>query len=135
MMRAQGVEMYYDRSRRRSSPRRILLLLILVGIGVFLIANQNELRQQVVPPPTPTATRTAKSYVVEAEALAQAGNLKAAADAYIQAVSLEPESVEVLSTLARLMALTDRTVEAVKWAERAAQAAPQSAAAQAALAL
>jgi len=127
--------MYYDRSRRRSSPRRILLLLILVGIGVFLIANQNELRQQVIPPPTPTATRTANSYVVEAESLAQTGDLKAAANAYIQAVSLEPENVEVLTTLARLMALTDRTADAVKWAERAVQAAPQTAAAQATLAL
>ena len=127
--------MIYDRSRRRSSPRRILLLLILVGIGVFLIANQNELRQQVIPPPTPTATRTARSYVVEAESLAQSGNLKAAADAYIQAISLEPDDVEVLVTLARIMALADRTAEAVKWAERAVQAAPQSAAAQSALAL
>src|SRR5512136_713952 len=135
MMRAQGVVMYYDRPRRKSSPRRVLLLLILVGIGVFLIANQNELRQQVIPPPTPTATRTAKSYIVEAESLAQSGNLKAAADVYIQAVSLEPENVEVLMTLARLMALTDRTAEAVKWAERAAQAAPQNAATQAALAM
>ena len=127
--------MYYDRTRRKSSPRRILLLLILVGIGVLLIANQNELRQQVIPAPTPTATRTAKSYVVEAESLAQTGNLSAAADAYIQAVSLEPENVEVLTTLARIMALTDRTADAVKWAERAVQAAPQSAAAQAALAM
>ena len=127
--------MAYDRSRRRSSPRRILLLLILVGIGVFLIANQNELRQQVIPPPTPTATRTAKSYVAEAESLAQTGNLNAAANAYIQAISLEPDDVEVLTTLARITALTDRTAEAVKWAERAVQAAPQSAAAQAALAM
>jgi len=125
--------MYYDRSRRRSSPRRILLLLILVGIGVILIANQNELRQQVLPAPTPTATRTAKSYIVEAESLAQTGNLKAAAKAYIQATSLEPENVEVLTTLARIMALTDRTTEGVKWAERAVQAAPKSAMAQAAL--
>ena len=127
--------MVYDRSRRRSSPRRVVLLLILVGIGVFLIANQNELRQQVIPPPTPTATRTARSYVVEAESLAQTGNLKAAANAYIQAISLDPDNVEVLMTLARITALTDRTAEAVKWAERAAQAAPQSAAAQGALAM
>jgi tetratricopeptide (TPR) repeat protein len=125
--------MYYDRSRRKSSPRRVLLLLILVGLGVFLIANQNALREQVIPAPTPTATRTAKSYIVEAESLAQTGNLKAAANAYIQAASLEPENVDALATLARIMALTDRTAEAVKWAERAAQAAPQSAVAQAAL--
>ena len=127
--------MHYDRSRRRSSPRRILLLLILVAIGVLLIVNQNALREQVIPPPAPTATRTAKSYLVEAESLAQTGNLKAATNAYIQAISLEPENAEVLVTLARLMALTDRTADAVTWAERAVQAAPQSAATQAALAL
>jgi tetratricopeptide (TPR) repeat protein len=110
------------------------VLLILVGIGVFLIINQNEVRQQIIPPPTPTATRTARSYVVEAEALAQTGNLKAAADAYIQAVSLEPTNVDVLIALARLLSLIDRPTEAVTWAERAAQLAPQSAPAQAALA-
>jgi tetratricopeptide (TPR) repeat protein len=127
--------MYYERSRRKSSPRRILLLLILVGIGVFLIANQNALREQVIPAPTPTATRTAKSYIVEAESLAQTGNLKAAANAYVQAAALEPENVNVLATLARITALTDRTADAVKWAERAVQAAPQNAMAQAALSM
>ena len=111
--------MYYERSRRRSSPRRILLLLILVGVGVLLIANQNDLRQQVIPPPTPTATRTANSYVVEAESSAQTGNLKAATQAYIQAIALDPENLNVLVTLARIMALTDSTAEGVKWAERA----------------
>ena len=67
--------MYYERSqRRRSSPRRVLILLILVGIGIFVLINQNGLRQRINPPPTPTATRTARSYVVEAESLAQTGN-------------------------------------------------------------
>jgi tetratricopeptide (TPR) repeat protein len=127
--------MYYERSRRKSSPRRILLLLILVGIGVFLIANQNALREQVIPAPTATATRTANSYIVEAESLAQTGNLKAAAEAYVQAASLEPENLGVLATLARITALTDSTAEAVKWAERAVQVAPQSAPAQAALSM
>ena len=114
--------MYYDRSRRRTSLRRVLILLILVGAGVFLIINQNDVRQSIVPPPTPTATRTARSYVVEAESLAQTGDLKKAANAYIQAVSLEPENVDALVTLSRLLAYTDRTADAVKWAERAVQA-------------
>ncbi len=126
--------MYYDRPRRRSSLRRVLVLLILVAVGIVLLINQNELRQRINPPPAPTATRTARSYVVEAESLAQTGNLKAAADAYIQAVSLEPDNVEALITLSRLLALTDRTEEAVKRADLAMQAAPQSAPAQAALA-
>ena len=127
--------MYYDRSRRKSSLRRILILLILVGVGVFLLINQNDLRQQVNPPPAPTATRTARSYVVEAESLAQTGNLQDAITAYIQATTLEPKNIDVLVTLSRLLAMVDRTAEAVKWAERAVQVAPQSAPAQAALAL
>jgi tetratricopeptide (TPR) repeat protein len=127
--------MYYDHSRRRSSVRRVLILLILVGAGVFLIINQNDVRQRIIPPPTPTATRTARSYIVEAESLAQTGDLKKASNAYIQAVSLEPENVEALITLSRLLAYTDHTADAVQWAERAVQAAPNSAPAQAALAM
>jgi tetratricopeptide (TPR) repeat protein len=127
--------MYYDHSRRRSSLRRVLILLILVGAGLFVIVNQNEVRQQIVPPPTPTATRTARSYVVEAESLAQTGDLKKASSAYIQAVALEPANVEALVMLSRLLAYTDRTADAIQWAERAVQAAPGSAPAQAALAL
>lgn len=127
--------MYYESSRRRrSSPRRVLVLLILTGVGVFLIINQNEVRQRIIPPPTPTATRTARSYVIEAESVAQTGNLKAAADAYIQAIALEPTNGDVLIALARLLTYLDRPAEAVKWAERAVQLAPQSAPAQAALA-
>src|SRR5512136_2643335 len=127
--------MYNDHSRRRSSVRRVLILLILVGSGVFVIVNQNDVRQRIIPPPTPTATRTARSYIVEAESLAQTGDLKKATNAYIQAVSLEPENVEALGTLSRLLAYTDHTSDAVQWAERAVQAAPNSAPAQAALAL
>ena len=127
--------MYYDRSRRKSSPRRVLIWLILMGVGVFLLINQNALRQQVLPPPTATPTRTARSYVVEAESIAQTGNVRDAVTAYIQAATLEPKNIDVLVTLARLLAMVDRTTEAVKWAERAVKAAPQSAPAQAALAL
>ena len=127
--------MYYDRARRRNSPRRVLILLILVGFGVFLLINQNAVRQQVIPPPTPTPTRTARSYVVEGEAIAQTGNLRDAITAYIQAATLESHNITVLVTLSRLLAMVDRTTEAVKWAERAVQAAPQSAPARAALAL
>jgi tetratricopeptide (TPR) repeat protein len=127
--------MYYDRSRRKSSPRRVLILLILVGVGAFLLINQNTLRQQVIPPPTATPTRTARSYVVEAEAVVQTGNLPNAITAYIQAATLDPKNVDVLAMLARLLAMVDRTTEAVKWAERAVQAVPHSAPAQAALAL
>jgi tetratricopeptide (TPR) repeat protein len=126
--------MYANRSRRRrSSLRRVLIYLILIGAGVWIIVNQNQLRQELIPPPTPTATRTARSYVVEAESLREAGNVPAAIDAYIQAVSLEPQNLDVLITLSRLLALRGQTLEAVHYAERAAQLAPQDVKAQAAL--
>lgn len=127
--------MYSMGSRRRSSPRRVLILLILIGLGVWIIVNQNQLRQQLDPPPTPTATRTARSYVVEAESLLEARRFPDAIDAFIQAISLEPENAEVLLRLSRLLALRGRTTEAVTYAERAAQLRPQDAPAQAALAM
>lgn len=121
--------------RRRTSPRRVLWLLIAIGAGVFVIVNQNQLRRQLVPPPTPTATRTARSYVVEAEAVYETGNMPAAIDAYAQAVALDPQNVDALIKLSRLLVLRGRTTEGVQYAERAAQAAPKNAAAQAALAM
>jgi tetratricopeptide (TPR) repeat protein len=121
--------------RRRSSPRRVLGLLILIGAGVVVIINQNPLRQQLVPLPTPTATRAARSYVVEAESLLETGNVPATIDAYAQAVALDPQNVEVLIKLSRLLVLRGRTAEGVQYAEQAAQAAPTNAPAQAALAM
>src|SRR5450759_894792 len=128
--------MYLDRSRsRHTSPRRIAILIILIVAGLFVIANQNALRQQLSPPPTPTATRTARSYVVEAQSLTEAGPIDEAIGSYIQATALDSANIDVLIELSRLLALTQRTDEAVQWAVRAAQLAPQSAQAKAALAM
>jgi tetratricopeptide (TPR) repeat protein len=113
----------------------MLLLLILIGAGVFVIVNQNRLRQDLIPPPTSTATRTARSYVVEAESVYEAGNVPATIDAYIQAVSLDPQNVEVLLKLSRLLTLRGRTADGLQYAERAAQVAPKNTQAQAALAM
>jgi tetratricopeptide (TPR) repeat protein len=128
--------MYLDRSRsRQTSPRRIVILIILIVAGLFVIANQNALRQQLIPPPTPTATRTARSYVVEAQSLAEAGKIDEAIGSYIQATALDSANIDVLIELSRLLALTQRTDDALQWALRAAQLAPQSARAKAALAM
>lgn len=121
--------------KRRSSPRRMLVLLVLIGAGVVVLLNQNQLRQELIPPPTPTATRTARSYVVEAESLYEANRQPDAIAAYIQAVSLEPESVPTLLNLSRLLTLRGRTEEGVRYAERAASLAPQDVKAVAALAM
>ncbi len=128
--------MYLDRGRPRPiSWRNVIILLILIAAGLFIIANQNALRQTLYPPPTPTATRTARSYAVEAQSLAEAGRLGEAIEAYIQAASLDSNNVDLLINLARLLALDSRTDEALTWANRAAQLAPQNAKAKAILAM
>jgi tetratricopeptide (TPR) repeat protein len=128
--------MYLDRPRSgQTSPRRIFILLVLIAAGLFVIANQNSLRQTLNPPPTPTATRTARSYVVEAQSLAEAGKIGAAANSYIQATSLDSANVDVLIELSRLLALDSRTDDSLQWALRVAQLAPQNAKAKAALAM
>lgn len=121
--------------RKRSSPRRVLILLILIGTGIWLLINQSQVRQQITPPPTPTATRTAKSYVVEAKSLQEAGDMPGTINAYIQAVSLEQDNLDVLLELTRLLTLRDRTKEALPYAERAALIAPKDVRAQAAYAM
>jgi len=126
--------MYLNRPpRRRSSPRRILLYLALIAMGLLFLRFQDDLRRPLIP--TPTATRAAQSYVAEGQAHYEAGRLSAAIDAYTQAVALEPNRVDVMVTLSRILALSDRTAEAVQRARRAVQLDPESAAAQAALAM
>lgn len=128
--------MYLDRGRsRHTSPRNIIILIVLIAAGLFVIANQNSLRQTLNPPPTATATRTARSYVVEAQSLAESGKIDEAADAYIQAAALDSANIDVLIDLSRLLALDSRTDEALTWATRAVQLAPQNVKAKAVLAM
>jgi len=126
--------MYLSRPpRRQASPRRVLIYLALIGAGLLLLRFQDDLRRPVTPTPTPT--RASQSYVAEAEAHYEAGRLHAAIDAYIQAAALEPNRVDVLVTLSRLLALADRTEEAIQRAQRAVQIDPKSALAHAVLAM
>jgi len=126
--------MYLNRPpRRRSSPRRILIYLVLIALFVLVLRFQDDLRRPVIP--TPTATRAAQSYVAEGQASYEAGRLRAAVEAYTQAIALEPNRADGLIALSRILALVDRTGEAVQRAERAVQIDPESAAAHAALAM
>ena len=126
--------MYLNRPpRRQSSPRRILIYLALISVGLLFLRFQDDLRRPLAP--TPTATRAAQSYVAEGRAYYEAGRLSQAIDAYTQATALEPTRVDVLITLSCILALTDRTSEALQRAQRAVQLDPKSAPAQAALAM
>ena len=118
--------------RRRSSPRRVMIYLALIAGGLLFLRFEGDSRPVA---PTPTATRAAQSYVAEGQAHYEAGRLSAAIDAYTQAAALEPNRIDVLVTLSRILALADRTGEAVQRAQRAAQTDSKSAPAHAALSM
>lgn len=118
---------------RRSSPRRVVVYLALIAGGLLFLRFEGDLRRPVLP--TPTATRTAQSYVAEGQAHYEAGRFSAAIDAYTQAAALEPNRVDVLITLSRILALADRTGQALQRAQRAVQIDSKSAPAHAALSM
>ena len=126
--------MYLNRPQGRpSSPRRMLIYLALIGAALLLLRFQDDLRRPVTPTLTPT--RAAQSYIAEGQAHYEAGRLSAAVDAYTQAAALEPDRVDVLVTLSRILALIDRAEEAIQRAQRAVQIDPKSAPAHAALSM
>ena len=81
---------------------RLLLLLILVLGSVFVLRALGN--QQIRSPfePTPIPTRMASSFVTEAEARFNAGDLNGSIAAYKQATQLEPQNVELWSKMAQI---------------------------------
>ncbi len=81
---------------------RLLVLLILV-LGSFFVLRalgNNQIRSPFDPTPVPT--RTASSFVTEAEARFNAGDLNGAIAAYQQATQLEPQNVQLWSKMAQI---------------------------------
>lgn len=132
---SKGYEMYLGSrpKKRRSSPWRVLTLLVLIGIGIYLLVQVNQEPVESAFLPTPTPTRLPASYIVEAEDLYRQGNLERAIAAYERALEQGAGDVEAMISLARLLALERRTIEAVEYAERAVDQAPESAEAWAVL--
>jgi len=122
----------------RHSLIRITLLVALIAVGVYLLNRSDEAAKPVTPTPAPT--RTASSYIAEAEADVTAGKLDDAILAYKVALTLEPDNPAIAPPLVRLMIYQsqgrkDRLIEALRTAQRAVRATPDSAPVQAALAL
>lgn len=115
------------RKKRKSSPWRVILLLALIGLALYVYSQIDQEQVESTFVPTPTPTRTPKSYIFEAEDRYWQGDLSGAIAAYAQALSLDTTDVEVYIALARLLALEKRTVEAVRYAERAVEMAPENA--------
>jgi len=101
--------------RRRSSPWRVLILLILIGVGVYVLMQVR------------------RDYLFEADDLYWEGDIQASIAMYERAIELHVESVEPYISLARLLALEGRTIEAVERAEQAVERMPNNARAWAVL--
>jgi tetratricopeptide (TPR) repeat protein len=110
-----------------------LLYLALIAAGLLFVRFQDTLNPPFIPTPTPT--RTAQSYVAEGQAQYEAGRFDGAIDAYTQAIALDPNRVDEMVKLSRILALAGRTEESIRRAQRAVQLDPKSAAARAALAM
>jgi tetratricopeptide (TPR) repeat protein len=81
---------------------RLLVLLILVLVSIFVLRALNS--KQIHSPfdPTPIPTRTANSFVNEAEARFNAGDMNGSIAAYKQATQLEPNNVHLWSSMAQI---------------------------------
>ena len=110
-MYLSGSKWNLRRKRKRSSPFRILFLLLLIAaIFYFWQVYVPDIPTPFIPTPTPT--RSPASIVVEAETFFQAGKLQLAADAYKQAISVDPREQKYYIELARVYLYAGRYEEA-----------------------
>lgn len=121
------------KNRRRSSPVRVLILLALIGAALYVYFRIKQKPAESPFVPTPTPTRSASFYTSEADRWYWKGDLSKAIAAYEKALTLESENVDTYISLARLLALEGRTLEAVQRAKRAVDMAPDNARAWAVL--
>lgn len=111
-MYLSGSKWNTKRKRRRSNPWRILVLILLIAAVVYI-------ERFVVPtvPPlfvvSPTPTRSPATFVLEAESLADSGKLSQAAEAYRQAIAIDPQEADYYIELARVQIFSGNYDEAV----------------------
>ena len=77
------------RRRRRANPWILLGLIMMVGLFIYVDMVVVPTTQPLFVP-TRTPTRDPQSFVVDAAGLFAAGKLKAAMDAYQQAIQADP---------------------------------------------
>lgn len=130
-MYLNGIHPDLRRRARRSNPRRIIFFLALIAAGLFLFALTERGEVQPLFIPTPTATRNPQSFADEGAAQFAAGNLKQAIAAYTRAVQSDSKNVDYQVALARIQIYDGQYEEALKTAQEALLAAPNSAKANA----
>lgn len=130
----------------RSHPWRMLVYAVLIAAGALVLWLEGTGRVQPLFQAPPPPTRAAASYVEQGRTLFSAGALDRAIEAYSQAVVLSPDDARAWAELARVQAYSSalrttaeerraRLAEARQSADRAVEADPESALAQAVRAL
>jgi tetratricopeptide (TPR) repeat protein len=101
------------RSRRRTSPWRILFLLAAIG-GLLYV---NQVIVPATPPlfiPTPTPTQSPESFINQGEDYFRQGKLTLSINAYKEAINSDPANPSNYVALARLQVFAGQYDEAIK---------------------
>lgn len=101
-MYLHGSSLRLRKQGRRSSPFRVAVLVVLIAAGLITLTLEDRGVVQPLFQATAAPTRVPQSYADEAEAQFAAGNLKAAAQAYQQAVAIDPANIDYRVALARI---------------------------------
>jgi tetratricopeptide (TPR) repeat protein len=114
--------------RSRGGPSCLLVLMVIAAFaaGAFVVSNADTVREAITVPPTPEPTRSAASYAAGAALLERDGEYEAAIEAYEQAVRQDGTRVEFYIPLIRMLLRTNRSAEALDWAEQAVILAPEN---------
>lgn len=118
------------RRRTGSNPIRVVLLLVLIAGGLYLLTVKPDAIPQPFQP-TPTPTREASSYVAEAQAFYEDGDLDSAITTYEEAIRRDPTQVDNYVPLVRLLVFRGRLDEGLDYADTALFVEPDAAAAHA----
>ncbi len=132
-------------SKRKTSRPKYVLAYLLLNLAALLFARQvfaGQVTLETFLRPTPTPTRAPRSWVAEAQAHFEAGDLEAAIAAYQAALQAAPQDGRLWAELARTMVYSSammtndseqhaRLQEAVAAANQAVEYAPDSASAHA----
>jgi tetratricopeptide (TPR) repeat protein len=108
-----------------------------VAALLLLIAGVVYIERTIVPRtpplfiPTVVPTRSPASFILEAESLFQAGKLDQAEAAYLRAIEVDPQAVQLYTELARVQVFSGKYDEAVTNASNALLLDPNSAMAHA----
>jgi tetratricopeptide (TPR) repeat protein len=98
-----GKQPTFRQNGSQTNSYRLLVLIILVLVSIFVLRGFFVTKQIHSPfDPTPLPTRTANSFVTEAEARFNAGDMNGSIAAYKQATQLEPNNVHLWSSLAQI---------------------------------